>query len=75
MRKKRKIKGGAEKMKAIVFNQYPIIDSANKEHTKKSDWADLADECNIIAKETGLTREHSKKLIKTARKILDDCNR
>lgn len=74
MKIKRKFKGGAGKMKIAILNQPQFIDSANTKN-KKTDWAELAEECSSISKEIGLTRERSQELLKLARKFLNGCNR
>lgn len=61
-------------MKIATLSQPQFINSANKKNNK-TDWAELAEECNSISKEIGLTRERSQELFKIARKFLNGCNR
>jgi len=66
----RQIKAGNRQRYCPVCKHYLFPCEWGEE--PKSDWEELADECNKLARKSGMTKERSRELLKEARKILND---
>ncbi len=69
------IKGGAGVMEAAISKGIITTNSARNSAIKnqKTDWEELAEECNAFAKRTNLTSNEVDKIVTDVRKRLNAC--